>query len=102
MNLCDTKFRLRPSPRIPSLAFIALVACYATPALAQVAKVNSVMSSIQTLLIGISVTIITISLLWVGFKMAFQHAKWSEVSNVVIGAIIAGGAPGLAVWLVNT
>ena len=39
--------------------------------------------------------------MWVGFKLAFQHAKWSEVSNIVIGAIIVGGAAGIASWLLN-
>lgn len=73
----------------------------ASPAMAQVANVNSKFSAIQTLLTGLSVVLFTISLLWVAFKMAFQHAKWSEVSNIVIAGVIAGGASGIAAWLLG-
>ncbi|MES2899566.1 MAG: TrbC/VirB2 family protein [Pseudomonadota bacterium] len=84
-------------------AQLCLLACamIATPAFAQIAKVNSTMTQLQSILTGVAVTIFTIALLWVGFKMAFQHAKWAEVSNIVIGGIICGGAPGIAAWLIN-
>ena len=72
----------------------------ALPAHAQISKVNSVMSNVQGMLSGVAVTTFTIALMWAGFKMAFQHAKWSEISNIVIGAIITGGAAGIASWLV--
>lgn len=68
---------------------------------AQIAKVNSVLTNIQTILVGASLLIVTIAIIWAGFKMVFQHAKWSEVSNIVIGAIFIGGAGGIANWLIN-
>ena len=72
-----------------------------SPAFAQITKVNTVLANVQSILIGVAVTVFTIALMWVGFKLAFQHAKWSEVSNIVIGAIIVGGAAGIASWLLN-
>lgn len=84
-----------------ALAAAMATTLLASPAMAQVANVNSKFSAIQTLLAGISVIIFSIALLWVGFKMAFQHAKWSEVSNIVIGGVIAGGATGIASWLLG-
>ncbi|WP_206169595.1 TrbC/VirB2 family protein [Variovorax guangxiensis] len=72
-----------------------------SPAFAQISKVNTVMQNIQTVLVGVAVTCFTIALMWAGFKMAFQHAKWSEISNIVIGGIIVGGAAGIAAWLIN-
>ena len=52
-------------------------------------------------LVGVAVTLFTVAIMWAGFKMAFQQAQWSEISNVVIGGILVGGAAGIAAWLVN-
>ncbi len=82
-------------------AAVLLLTLTASPAFAQISKVNTVMSNIQTVLVGVAVTVFTIALMWAGFKMAFQHAKWSEVSNIVIGGILVGGAAGIAAWLIN-
>ena len=71
----------------------------AAPAFAQISKVNSVMTNVQTTLVGVAVTIFTVAIMWAGFKMAFQHAKWTEISNIVIGGILVGGAAGIASWL---
>lgn len=78
---------------------VPLMTMAASPAFAQISKVNTVMENVQSVLEGVGVTIFTISILWAGFKLAFQHAKWSEVSNIVIGGILVGGAAGLASWL---
>jgi type IV secretion system protein VirB2 len=77
----------------------AALAAFSAPAFAQIEKVNTVMTNVQNVLTGVAVSIFTIALLWVGFKMAFQHAKWAEVSNIAIGGIIVGGASGIASWL---
>lgn len=87
------------SARIALAGAPLLTTC--SPAFAQIEKVNTVMTNVQNVLIGVAVTAFTIALLWAAFKMAFQHAKWSEVSNIVIAGIIAGGAPGIAAWLIN-
>ena len=71
------------------------------PAFAQITKLQSTMEKIVSVLTDVGVAVFTIALLWVGFKMAFQHAKWAEVSNIVIGAFIVGGASGIANWLIH-
>lgn len=73
----------------------------AHPALAQITKVNTVMLNVQSVLVSVAVTLFTLAIMWAGFKMAFNHAQWSEVSNVVIGGILVGGAAGIAAWLIN-
>lgn len=70
------------------------------PAFAQITKVDTVMTNIQNVLSGVAVVAFTIALIWAGFKMAFQHAKWSEISNIVIGGILVGGASGISSWLI--
>lgn len=88
-----------------SLAFRAsaftLAASWSLNAYAQIAKVNTVMTNIQTVLVGVAVIIFTLAIMFAGFKMAFQHAKWSEVGNIVYGGILVGGAAGIAAWLIN-
>lgn len=71
----------------------------AHPAFAQITKVNTVMAAIQTTLTGVSVTVFTIALIWVGYKMIFDGARWTDVSNIVFGAILVGGATGIASFL---
>ncbi len=73
----------------------------AQPAFAQIDKVNTTMTMIQNVLVGVSLIFFTIALMWAGFKMAFQHAKWSEISNIVIGGILVGGAAAIAALLVS-
>ena len=71
------------------------------PAWAQITKVNTVMQNVQTVLTSVAGTLFTVAIMWAGFKMAFSHAQWSDVSNVVIGGILVGGAAGIAAWLIN-
>lgn len=80
---------------------LALLALMPTAAFAQITKVNTVMTNVQSVLVGVAVTVFTLAIMWAGFKMAFQHTKWSEISNIVIGGILVGGAAGIAAWLIN-
>ena len=82
------------------LVAVSLLLLGASPAFAQLAVVNTVMTNVSTVLTGVAVTCFTIAIMWAGFKMAFQHAKWSEISNIVIGGILVGGAAAIAAWLV--
>lgn len=104
------KLTMKTMPRVESpsqkantraAVICAALLCASSPAFAQIAKVNTVLTNIQTILVGASLLIVTIAIIWAGFKMVFQHAKWSEVSNIVIGAIFIGGAGGIANWLIN-
>ena len=80
---------------------LGLLLCAAVPAYAQIAKVNTVMNTVQTILFGVAIAVFTIALMIAGFKMAYSHAKWTEVSNIVIGGILVGAAPAIAGFLVN-
>ena len=94
------------APRqIVRLCFLSLLmtsVILPAPAYAQIAKLNAVMTMVQTALLSIAVVAFTIAILWAGYKMAFQHAKWSEVANIVIGGVFVGGAAAIATLLVGT
>ena len=77
----------------------AALALATSPAFAQLEKVNTTLTVIQTMLVGIAVIVITIAVMWAGYKMVFQHSRWSEISNIVIGGILIGAAPAIAAWL---
>lgn len=86
---------------VKALFVMALTLVMTNPAFAQISKVNTVMANVQAVLTGVAVTIFTITIMWAGFKLAWQHAKWSDISNIVIGGILVGGAAGIAAWLIN-
>lgn len=78
------------------LALVVMAVVLATPALAQVAQVNTTLTTIKSILTGVSVVVVTIAIMWAGFKMIFQHAKFGDIANIFIGAMLIGGAAGIA------
>jgi type IV secretion system protein VirB2 len=79
-----------------AIAAVGMTMAATVPAQAQIAQLTTTMTNVQTALTGVAVTLFTIAILWAGFKMAFQHAKWSEISNIVIGGVLVGGAGAVA------
>ena len=101
MNTTENKWKVNVRRNAGRVIVATGVAAATTmPAHAQIAQVTTVMTNVQTVLTGVAVTMFTISIIWAGFKMAFQHAKWSEISNIVIGGILVGGAAAIAAWLI--
>lgn len=83
-----------------ALAIIAM-SIAATPAHAQLEKFNARLTDVQTGLIGLGAIIFTIAFIWVAYKMAFDHAKWAEVSRVAFAGIVAGSASALSLWILG-
>lgn len=88
--------------RVANTLAIASMTVLASPAFAQISKVNSVMTAVQTTLTGVSVAAFTVAIIWAGFKMAWSGAKWADVSNIVFGGILVGGASGIASWVLTS
>lgn len=86
---------------VSALAPALALSMVANSAFAGIGRVNTVMTNIQVVLVGVAVVFFTCAIMFAGFKMAVQHAKWSEISNIVIGGILVGGAAGIAAWLIN-
>lgn len=64
-------------------------------------NVNTILQSVLTVLQGASAVIVAIAVITVGYRMIFHHARWTEVSNIVIGALFIGGATSIAGWLLG-
>lgn len=77
----------------------AIIGTTTSPAFAQLDKVATTMTTIQVMLVSISVITLTIAIMWAGYKMIFDHARWTDISNILIGGILIGGATSIAAWL---
>jgi type IV secretion system protein VirB2 len=63
-------------------------------------KINTTVMNVQTILVTISIAVVTIAIIWAGFKMIFQGARLADVANVLIGGTLIGGAAAFAGYIV--
>jgi len=90
----------RPTWR--SLAIVPLVTLTVTPAYAQLSQVNTLLTTIQSTLLSVGAVVCSISIIWAGFKMMFQHARFGDIANVFIGGLFVGCATVIAAMLIST
>lgn len=81
--------------------FLLFSIWFASPAFAQLEKVNTLAEKIQTALDSISVVAVTIAVLIAGYKIIFQGQTFREVAPILVGGIIIGAASQIASMLVG-
>jgi len=64
-------------------------------------KINDTVVNVNTILVTISVSVVSIAILWAGFKMIFQGARLTDVANVLVGGTLVGGAGAMAAYIVS-
>ena len=64
-------------------------------------KINTTVTNVNTILVVVSIAVVTIAIIWAGFKMIFQGARLADVANVLIGGTLVGGAAAFATFIVN-
>jgi len=64
-------------------------------------KINTTVTNVQTILVTVSIAVVTIAIIWAGFKMIFQGARLADVANVLIGGTLVGGAAAFASYIVT-
>ncbi|EGL3999222.1 TrbC/VirB2 family protein [Pseudomonas aeruginosa] len=92
------------SRAVPLLALVAVMALFAVePAFAQggLDKVNTFMDNVLSILRGVSITVVTIAIMWAGYKFLFKHADIAECAKILAGGLLIGGAAELARFLLN-
>lgn len=79
-------------------AFVAALITLCEPAFAgaAVAKATGILTTVITALTLLAVAAVTIAIMFVGFRMAFQTAQWKDVAPVFWGGILIGSAAALA------
>ena len=83
---------------------IALPAVAVLPALVRAQgfdKIEDTVTNVNTILVTISIAVVTIAIIWAGFKMIFQGARLADVANVLIGGTLVGGAAAFASYIVS-
>lgn len=62
---------------------------------------QSQLATVQTWIYALSAIIVTIAIMVVGFKMAFQKIPFHECSHILWGGIAIGAAPTIAALLIS-
>jgi len=79
-----------------------LLGTLAHPALAQgFDKINTTVTNVNAILVVGSIAVVTIAIIWAGFKMIFQAARLVDVANILIGGTLIGGAGAFAAFIVS-
>ncbi|AJY08917.1 MULTISPECIES: TrbC/VirB2 family protein [Burkholderia] len=73
---------------------------FTAPARAQLSQVNTLLDTIQATLLSVGGVICSISIIWAGFRMMFQHARFGDIANVFIGGLFVGCATVIAGMLI--
>ena len=87
--------------RIGSLLTAALATAHSLAHAQGFEKINTTVTNVNAILITISIAVVTIAIIWAGFKMIFQGARLADVANVLIGGTLVGGAAAFASFIVT-
>lgn len=61
-------------------------------------RIVGVVRGWQLIIFSIGAFILSAAFMYVGYAMAFGGKRWSDIANVVYGAVIAGMGPMLVGW----
>jgi type IV secretion system protein VirB2 len=93
---------IHPTRRARLASTALLLASVSQGALTQgFEKINTTATNVNLILVAVSVTLVTIAIIWAGFKMIFQSARLADVANILIGGTLIGGAAVIAAFIVN-
>ena len=88
--------------RVMPALVLPLLGALAKPALAQgFEKINTTVTNVNAILVVVSIAVVTIAIIWAGFKMIFQAARLVDVANILIGGTLIGGAGAFAAFIVS-
>jgi len=90
--------------RFSACALLLLIGglCLTEPAFAQggLSSVNTFLDNVVSILRGAGVLIVTVAIMWCGYKMIFKGASFSEVAMIFVGGLLIGGAATISSYLI--
>lgn len=97
---------IKNSNNTKTMLILTLLACLtlmAEPALAQggLDRVNSFVDNVIMVLQGIAIGVVTVAIMWAGYKLLFKHADVLECAKILGGGLLIGGAAEIASWLLT-
>lgn len=84
-----------------NLLLFTYVLFLTSPAFAVFQKGQKLLEKIELGLRGFAVTVVTIAVMWVGYKVLFGGSTLRECSPIIIGGILLAGAAEIAGLLVK-
>lgn len=84
---------------VVGLVLLSTESALAGPLATVQTRVTAVTTGFTGILTAIGIAVLTGAFLYVGYGMAFNSKKWSDVGNVAYGALIAGIATIIVPWL---
>ena len=90
---------------IAMVIFVGIALMAAEPAFAQsgggLDKVNVFVENVLIILRGISIGVVTVAIMWAGYKFLFTRADIAEAGKILAGGLLIGGAAELAGYLLT-
>ena len=85
------------------ILLISILTLIIDPALAEggLEKVDKFIDNVLAVLRGISLGIVTIAIMWAGYKFLFKQADIAECGKILAGGLLIGGAAELAGYLLS-
>lgn len=100
-----SKKRSSTPPPLIQIGLIALLTLAAiNPTFAAVGgleKVNGFVESVLVVLRGISIGVVTVAIMWAGYKFLFKQADMAECGKILAGGLLIGGAAELSSYLLG-
>lgn len=83
--------------------FFVLALFVTEPAFAQggLDKVNTFVENVLMILRGVSIGVVTIAIMWAGYKFMFKHADMAEIGKILGGGLLVGGAAEIARYVLG-
>jgi type IV secretion system protein VirB2 len=84
-----------------SLFVVVMLFCTIDPAFAGGGfdKVTTTATELHTMLLVLSLIVVTIAIIFAGYKIAFAGAQFRDVIGILIGGTLIGGASAMAAFL---
>ena len=85
------------------ILLISILTLIIDPALAEggLEKVDKFIDNVLAVLRGISLGIVTIAIMWAGYKFLFKQADIAECGKILAGGLLIWGAAELAGYLLS-
>lgn len=84
------------------IALLATAAVAVAPEIAMAAgleKASTFFSTLGGWLRAIGISVAGVALMWAGYKFLFQQARFQDISHIIFGSILIGGATEFAAYL---
>ena len=85
------------------IVFLGITLLASEPAFAQggLARVDTFVENVLQVLRGVSIGVVTIAIIWAGYKFLFKHADMAECAKILAGGLLICGAAEIAGFLLT-